>query len=303
MNKKCANNNRSKMKHKLKGQNAFLSLFFLYICSFFCLTACYENQEGCLDVAAQNFDLDADRDCGEDCCVYPTFEVSFLHRFKDAIRDTFYTFSLNTPYAFTTDDTFQVSNIQFYLSDFKLLLEDGRSMVVEDEDKLEVFAASIDTIPFYVEDNFVLVDRSRPATNEVGTIRGVLDCTGIEFKLGIKDSVNVADPTYFETTHPLYSELDGEMYFSQDSGYVFNRVDIAAPDSTVVLMGTSDFLQTIVVDFPFSTKLGFNTTAVLRVDYREWFQEIDFQNDSAETMAAKIQQGVQNSFTLLEIQN
>lgn len=294
---------KSKAENKIVGQNTFLSRYCLW--AIFCLlslTSCYQNVEGCLDIQATNFDLDADIDC-DGCCIYPKLKVSFLHRVKDDIRDTFYNFSLNTPYNFTGGDTFQVSSIQFYLSDFKLKLEDGTLLGVEDT--VNIFVPNTIGSIRGIEDNFVLVDRSRPTSSDVGTIRGALVCTGMEFKLGIKDSANVADPTYFEATHPLYSELDGDLYFSQDSGYVFNRIDLFRSLSDTlgvsILMGTSDFLQPIVVDFPFFTKIGFNTTVILRVDYRAWLKEIDFANDSAETMAEKISNGIAESFEVTDV--
>ena len=38
------------------------------------LTACFEPQEGCTDIAATNFDASADENC-TDCCTYPKLQL------------------------------------------------------------------------------------------------------------------------------------------------------------------------------------------------------------------------------------
>ena len=44
------------------------------------LSACYEPEEGCLDVAAKNFQVDADLNCPDDCCEYPNLKLLLSHR-------------------------------------------------------------------------------------------------------------------------------------------------------------------------------------------------------------------------------
>lgn len=294
MKKKCAQKSRV-------NKNSLTKLLLLAV--LLVLNSCYENIEGCLDIQASNFDLDADVAC-ENCCSYPELRVRFLHQVKDNLLDTFYTFSLNTPYAFTAEDTFSVENIRFYLSDFRLKLEDGSLLGVEDTITISIPNAT-DTTQQVVEDNFVFVNRSAPSTSDIGVIRDAVECTGIQFNLGITEPANQADATFFETTHPLFADAESETYFSQDSGYIFNRLDIFRnpidTTSLAVTTGTNAFLQLIDLDFSFSTTLGFNTTVVLRVDYREWLKNIDFANDSPEDMAVKIQAGVANSFVISEI--
>ena len=55
---------------------------FLFICLACCFAGCYEPIEGCLDVRATNFDLNADRSCPDNCCEYPELRLKLLHRYQ-----------------------------------------------------------------------------------------------------------------------------------------------------------------------------------------------------------------------------
>ncbi len=293
---------------KIRVLNASNRLFFfISILLLFC-TACYENVEGCLDIKANNFDVTADAACS-DCCNFPTLELNILHRISDAQLDTFYNFQLNDSLTLDSINYFIVNNLEFYISELQLLRSDGTVVGVEEE--IELFnTSSVDTISNIVEDNFALVSRRNPRTNTIGTIVTDGNFTGIRFNLGLSETANTTDPNLVPTNHPLYFG-GGNMYFNSDSGYVFNRIeffedklliDTIVTDTTLVKIGLSKNLFTIKLDSPFSLPKGFNISITLRIDYREWFKLIDFNNDSPSDMVTKITEGLPNSFYLYSIQ-
>ena len=69
------------------------------------LSACYEPTEGCLDVRATNFDLDADEGCA-DCCTYPELSLRFenVWVYPDSVAPlrlhTFYVDAVGNPFRF-----------------------------------------------------------------------------------------------------------------------------------------------------------------------------------------------------------
>jgi len=278
---------------------------FLLLALLVTAFGCYEKQEGCLDIAATNFDVEADRDCA-DCCNYPTLSVIFSHKARSVAQDTFFNLTfLDSAYTVNGSDFFRIGGIRFYISDFQLVRNDGSMLTSTDEITLSI-PENGDTLTQTVTDDFALVNRSNLSATTIGTIRPEGDFTGIRFNIGISTPANHADPLAFPTTHPLYSN-NGDMHWSIDSGYVFNRIalfrDTMASDTipTVLEIGTDELLQTIELDYPFPLKQGFNVSVSLRIDYLQWFQGVDIRNDSEAVMIEKIVENVTNSFTVLDV--
>lgn len=287
-----------------KAFHFYLSIFTLILFS----TACYEDIEGCLDINANNFDVTADVEC-IDCCNFPTLELSVLHRISDPQLDTFYNLPLNDSITLDSINYFIINDLKFYLSDIQLVKSDGTAIGVTDEIQL-INTSETDTISTFVEDNFALISRRSPRASSIGTIIANGDFSGIRFKVGLSETANTANPNLVPTNHPLFFD-EGEMYFNADSGYVFNRiellentllVDTTIVDTTLIEIGLNENLRNIVLDYPFSLSLGFNTSIILQIDYRDWFELIDFQNDSPSTIVTKIMENLPNSFDIAAIE-
>lgn len=73
--------------------------------------ACYESQQGCLDVRAVNYYAGADENC---CCRYPKLILS-----SDQVYDTLL-FRLDSLYPADNGQLFRIKNIVFYISDVEL---------------------------------------------------------------------------------------------------------------------------------------------------------------------------------------
>jgi len=278
-----------------------LWLFFAFVgCTF----GCYEKQEGCLDIAATNFEVEADRECDE-CCSYPSLQVTFAHRVRSVQQDTFFNLNLgDSLYTLNGIDFFRFDNIRFYISDFQLIQADGTALTTSDQIELTLFDNG-DTLAQNVTDDFALVTRTNVSPITIGTIRPEGDFSGIRFNVGVTTPANHADPTAFPNNHPLAEEND--LHWSIDSGYVFNRIalfrDTMASDTipTVLEIGTDELLRTVELDYPFPLKIGFDVTVALQIDYLAWFQGVDIRNDSEAAMIEKIVENITNSFTVLDV--
>ncbi len=267
-------------------------------------SACYEKQEGCLDIAATNFEVEADREC-DDCCSYPSLQVTFAHRVRSVQQDTFFNLNLgDSLYTLNGIDFFRFSDIRFYISDFQLIQADGTALTTSDQIELTLFENG-DTLTQNTTDDFALVSRTNLSPTTIGTIRPEGNFSGIRFKIGVTSPANHADPTAFPNIHPLAEEND--LHWSIDSGYVFNRIalfrDTVASDTipTVLEIGTDELLRTVELDYPFPLKIGFNATVALQIDYLTWFQGVDIRNDSEAAMIEKIVGNITDSFTVLDV--
>lgn len=274
-----------------------------FILLLFC-TACYENIEGCLEVDATNFDVTADVEC-DDCCTLPRISINFLHRLRAADRDTFFSLNLNTPLTLDSIHYFKLENIRFYISDFKLVRSTGDLIGVNDEVDLLLLNGT-DSSTLAIEDNFALVNRASPSAATIGETVESGDFVGAQFELGVSSPANLADPAFFPSNHPL-SYGDSTLYFSQDSGYVFNQLrffrDTTAAD-TIALVGEYGLIEnlcTITFDQSITLKRGFNTAFTFRIDYREWFKDVDFKIDTPDGIMTKIKAGLTQSFELVAV--
>ena len=74
------------------------------------LQACYEEQEGCLDRNALNYDVDADFECAErSCCNYPRLAVRYTPNWgADAL-------STSDFYQDGAGNSFRMDRLRFYV--------------------------------------------------------------------------------------------------------------------------------------------------------------------------------------------
>ncbi len=279
------------------------SSFLIFISLIFIFIACYENREGCLDVNATNFDVSADLRCA-DCCTYPLLRLNILHRIKDAQLDTFYNLMIDQAITLDSIHFFTIKNIRYYISDVKLKRADGTLVGVNNEIELSITAPNSDTIPFFEEDNFALISRRTPRNSNIGTLSQNGDFVGVQFKIGLAENINQTNPNLVPLTHPLH--ISGEMYDTLSSNYIFNQIELfrtAEVDTTptVVNIIGDKYMEIIDLDFPFNTDIGFNITLTIRVDYREWFKQIDIENETIEDFVTKVTAGLANSFQLVSV--
>lgn len=271
------------------------------------LTACYEPKEGCTDAAATNLDLDADEAC-MDCCTYPELRLSLLHSVVLPGGST--KFTPNAVYYDGANQPFRFKSIRFYLSNIRLIRADGSEVGVSDEIELDLFDPSGMPRKGTVEDNFLLTNAAFDQTYVIGQFRQTGNTfTKVRFAIGIEGLGNEAIPDSLPTDYPL-GRIEEGLHFNQDSGYVFNYIellrDTAATDTIPVVMriGTAPYLRVIELDLPasYTPVEGFNTLLTLQVNYALWFQDLNARQDTPAQMIEKIVQNLANSFSVLAVE-
>lgn len=268
------------------------------------LLACYEPREGCLDIEAVNYDLDADKNTLEDC-VYPEFRLQVAHRYSTP--DTIYRFRLrDSVYYDDFGQPFRVNDLRFYLSNMKLIFDNGQEILLEDE--LEAYIRQPDgTIALQVlEDNFALINPSITQNYVIGTSTNSGHIQLLAFTLGLDDPANQIIPDSLPSSHPL-SLRDSSLYFSSDSGYVFQRIelfrDTTAADTIpeVLLIGTDGYQQHYNFDVVAAKDRGFHLLLTIQVDYQVCFRGINVKTDSKATLIEKIVANLPQAFSVVSI--
>lgn len=252
-----------------------LALFTLLLT----LSACYEDVEGCLDLNAANYDLDADLACIDNCCTYPALALGLDHRYAmEPLRfDTFYQDVLG--------QEFRVSRLRHYWSDFQLLTTDGDSLTPRSEVDLGLVRNPGDTLFTTVNDNLLLLNARQNANQEIGTYRQAVTLSGLRFRLGLNDSLQLAAPNTLVGNHPLAFQ-DGRLYFGRDTGYVMFSLEYELVQGNDTLARRVDAFGSQLTTLPFGspTELppGFDVVIDLELATSLWLEGLDLSQPASE---------------------
>ncbi len=267
----------------------------LFISIIFCLTACFEPQEGCQDIAATNFDASADEQCS-DCCTYPKLQLEVVQRY-----DTL-TFLENRPYQASNGQWFVLKSVSLYLSDFQLF-QNGESFMVSDTVGLRTYAPTgSDTLREIFTDDFVLVRRT-PLVNEVGTFRNDGVFEKVRFRLGLDADAQRVIPRLAPAGHPLRIQSDS-LWHERAAGFVFAQVIVARDTITGTIPDTLALTQADLPDFflegtgAFVHETGYNFTIKLTADHKKLLDGIDWTTGDISAWKVRIAANMQDAFSV-----
>lgn len=271
-----------------------------------CLPGCYEPKDGCIDVNASNYDLDADRPCPDGCCEYPQLRLTFQHKwvypaasYNLALKDSLY------PDA--NGHLFRLDKISFLLSGFQLHFKDGRTVGISDSLDVETYAADLSRVPAVITDDILLLRPPASTNLSAGSFRSSGQVTGISFMLGLNAPANSAVPESVPDDHPLQ---DTAQFVDPGQGYYFDKVSLfrtaETTDTTPVALNIagsgSEIPVFLAIPDEFTLQPGFHLRLTIQVDYSRWFAQIqDIRNDPPEILVQNIVNGLAQSFELKAI--
>lgn len=256
-------------------------------------SSCNDNEEGCLDIQATNFDVTADIACNG-CCTYPTLSFRINHIY-DSISNNF---ALNSTYLDAIDSPYLVSAIQYYISDLQLVRADGSEVGVTDMLDLTFF----DNTTASIEDNFALIKKSigTYTSANIGTINTEGNFSKIRFNVGVNSSANHAVINAMPSGHALSIQTES-MHLDITEGYIFNKIqivkDTTTNEVTTYEISGDNNLVSVELDYPISLNSGFDLGLVVYLNYKKLFEGIDFQNDDDNTIQTKIVNNTANAFS------
>lgn len=286
----------------MRSSIAYRALLFLGL--ILATTACLEQEEGCLDINATNYQVDADLPCA-DCCMYPLLQLNFQHKvFPDTSLNLVYEDSI---YQDGAGNEFRFRQIRYYLSNLHLLRPDGAEVGVEDTLQLPVEQPGGQIGIEVVEDNFALVDPGDFRRKDIGTIRTQGMFNKVKLTFGITGAANTVEPGVLPDNHPLAAP---GLYWNADSGRVFNQIELFRVENgrdtieTVLEIGMPENLRTMELSLPqeFYLDPGFSAELILRINYLTWFEDVNLVADSEEQIIQKIVKKLTESFSVVEIE-
>ncbi len=244
--------------------------------------ACYQDREGCLDALATNFDVNADINSG---CVYPELTFNISHRF-DTVN-----FDLGSVYLNLLNQPFIPLAISFYISEVSLLT-DMDLVTVDDLLQFRDQQGNLTVVP----DDITKIRRSS-FSFAIGSFLTPNSYRSLQFSLGLDASLTSAQSFDIDDDHPLDSSSN-ELFDAQ-LGYIMARAELISDTSA---------LDTLVIDLPANPTIpmslpvdlfkdrGEAIAVPLVIDYRHWFDRIDFEQDDLPTIRTKLADGIQRSF-------
>ena len=266
-------------------------LLFLIILN---VSNCKEKVEGCADIEATNFAFDLDLPCPDDCCIYPTmtFEVDFRIGPQNLVY--------GNPYIMPSGKVIKIMKTKLYISDISLT-NDAESIKVTDLIELDVNGASSNPTTF--TDDFTLVSRDFASFSyEFGSIRGSGTFDSLRFSVGLDPLANKVEPASAPEDHPLSVQTDS--MWSLENAYVFNKL-IMIPDTIpprdTLTFNVNENLNRVDIVLPYQVDLAVGTNLVvpLKIDYFQWFEGIDFEDDP-KTVIVEIVNNTAKAFSINE---
>jgi hypothetical protein len=263
--------------------------FFLWMPFFF--VACFEPKEGCLDIAATNFDVAADKDC---CCEYPKLVLRVEQVYGDAV------FLNNAAYLGDGGHLFRINSVVFYLSDFRLF-QDGKSYTVSDTLRLRTYVGSDSSSTLFTND-FLLVRRS-PLDYVVGTFRQDGYFERVQFRLGLTDDAHRVLPSKAPANHPLAVQSEN-LWLGNSAGFSGLQAVVSRDTLSGTVPDTLRFSQAELgqalwqANGNFFHPSGYNFDLILKADYQKLFEGVNFGAHDVAAWKARMVANLPNVFNL-----
>ncbi|MEM9920302.1 MAG: MbnP family protein [Bacteroidota bacterium] len=258
------------------------------------LGACYEPEEGCLDVTATNFEASADEGCG-DCCNYPVLQLQVSHGYGDT------TLRYGDPYDLD-GQPFRIRQFIYYISELRLK---NSSETVGVVDSIQLSLPNSLPSEQTIEDNFTIISPDfAKFSYDIGTFRSTSNFDSLRFFVGVTAPANEADVAAISTGSSDLA-ISSDSLYSESDGYIFNRIrfqkDTITGSDTLMLevVGTEQLVE-IVLPFKEEITLGQPVCVKLRIDYKEWLKGIDFATDNQSDMISKIVSNTPDVFSVIE---
>jgi len=228
-----------------------------------CGSGCNTRIQGCLDVNAENFDLEAERDC-DGCCTYPSMLLSLSQKWNEenfTNDDTLYDINLK-PY--------KIQDLRYFLTTWAWRDTEGIWMTVDSIDA-DCDASTLT----YTPDNAIVDTRKFLYT--LGTIRQAPTIDSIRFAFGLTqdfsclDEENAATPPELTSQSPLWNPASSSL---ETLRLIVQRTLGSEVFDTLYI----DTQVDIGLGYDLQFRKGFDTQLDLSVNYAMWFSAVDIMD-------------------------
>ena len=269
---------------------SFYIFLLVVICALF--YDCRQPRTGCLNILSPNFDVEAEEPC-DDCCDSSEIQLSFIHRINLDTQEI--SMQLNRLFEIFPNPEYGISvqHFHFYLTDVQFLRTDGQTSTGAGQTIIETDPVTV------LQNNHLYIARNIFGETNFGRFEQSGSIEKMQFNLGLTEENNSIIPDSLSgTDHPFRWQTDSLNWRESDQ-YVFLRMEyfeyldsIIVDSMPSVIDITSPDLQPIEIDANFDLDIGLNTFVTLKMDYNVLWADIDFENDSKETIKSQILQNI-----------
>jgi len=243
-------------------------------------TGCNTRIEGCLDVNAENFDLNGERPC-KDCCTYPMMQLSLTQKWNDA------NFSNDTTLYDEQLQPYFITDLRYYLTTWSWIDDEGNQFTVD-----SVEGDCNGSTLTYTPD--ILIIDTRKFLYTLGTIRVAPHIVSLHASLGLTEDYSCLDETDPQTPSVV---TDQSPLWNTQTGKLETIRLIVQRDTSI------ESLDTIYIDYQLENTLGYdyqlengkNTPLTLSVNYAQWFKDVNV--DSLSSFETSLRNNIAGSIT------
>ena len=239
-----------------------------------CAAGCYEDQTGCIDPDAANYDLQADLGC-LNCCTYPAYSLRITPRWEDEPVVV----GQRYPYE-AAGDSFTLVRFRYYLGELQLRSA-GEELPEPDRPVRLSALVGGDTATVTLNGNYLLATTT-PTTTNIGTLRtGTTGLTALSGTYGLPDRYRTVVPFLAPTGDALRTQ-PGRLNFNDGRGYVQARLEYVLEPGSDTLSVSTYGSDPFVVDFggELLPSRGQATTIELSARFDRLLRPIDLGADS-----------------------
>lgn len=253
---------------------------FLIVGNILFFQSCNTRIEGCLDINAKNFDLDAEKAC-DDCCEYPPILLSVSPKWNDK--------------NFTTLDTFfDINGASYKIIDLKYILSsfswNGTEGIVYSIDSAEIDCGPNTTT--YTPD-IILINPGK-VDYILDSIRLFPSISSFKMKLGWSPHLECVDETS-ENVPVLFSDESAVWDSAQNARAAVRIIlqrDISMEVFDTLFVHTC---QEILIQYDLALQPGMDTRLKVSVNYAQWF--MDALVHDLTSFSPSIEGNIEGSFT------
>ncbi len=244
------------------------------------IQGCIMRADGCLDIAAENFDLNADRAC-DNCCTYPTISIILSQKWNEK------NFHSDSIWHDVNGDSFMIRDLKYLLSSFSWIGTDLASYTI-DSTTISCPGQTVHYTP-----DIIQVD-SRKFNYILDSIRLFPSIQTLKLKLGYVPELECVDeaadniPVVLRDASPLWDSI---MDTRAAIRIVLQR-DLSSETLDTVYIHTC---QAISIDYADSFELGKDQVLNLTIDYSLWFEAFNLQD--LNSVYDSVLNGIQGSFS------
>ena len=226
-------------------------------------SGCNTRIQGCLDVNAENFDLEAERNC-DSCCTFPSISLSLSQKWNDE------NFTNEATLYDVNQRPYRIQDLRYFLTTWAWRDTEGIWLSVD-----SVEADCEGSTLTYTPDNVIL--DTRKFLYPMGTIRQAPTIDSIRFTLGLTrdftclDDENAATPPELTPQSPLWNPASSSLE-------TLRLIVQLTLESEVFDTLYIDTRSDIELAYAFQFRKGFDTQLDLSVNYARWFSSVDIRD-------------------------